>query len=218
MRMKKRNCDPAALSTRLLFCKSFFYMTKPEKQPLISRVEQRNRENEISASEQARIIQESGILEKIPREQPPYFHQAISMTIGLLLIFGILQLAFYYQFREIVEVSWENDAFVELVTRTAKISLPLLLIVYVTHRFAAMRWMQMLLFVASIGVGIKSLDLMSADSTYGEMKKSTGLAMLWAYTLIQLELTPAFVALLIALAYPFARKFFTANLAIDTSW
>jgi hypothetical protein len=99
-----------------------------------------------------------------------------------------------YDFTELYTVSY-------FFTRTPPFLLALALLIYITSRFRKYLAMQFILAVLSCISGVMLVKLSEGNETFGNMQKTPGLAVLWIYTVIQMNLSVAVVSLLVPFGY-----------------
>ena len=88
--------------------------------------------------------------------------------------------------------------------------LALSLFVYFTNKHVRSRLMQLCLVVTSIASSISLIYYTKEDETFGMMKRTPGLAVLWIYSAMQLDLPLVLFSLLFPLGY-YYRDMITAN-------
>lgn len=74
-------------------------------------------------------------------------------------------------------------------------------LIYLTNRHKSARWMQALMTVGSLFVGAFLLYTLQHSPSLGQMLRAPGLATIWVYLVVQLDLVPAVVSLLVVAAY-----------------
>ncbi|OZJ06693.1 hypothetical protein BZG36_00323 [Bifiguratus adelaidae] len=168
-------------------------------------------QHEIPESEQIRLIQESGVLKGIPRadannatfiHQEPlrdpsgweYFFQALFLTIPFATLLATFDVVVKVQYAE----PWTGREFAFKGLR----SFPsLLMIIYITNRYKSNRLVQATMTIIASICGTYLLFNIFKAPSLGVMLRSPGLATLWIYFVVQLDLIPATLTLAVAGAY-----------------
>jgi hypothetical protein len=112
------------------------------------------------------------------------------------------------KFHQTVSVSLEDENFVALLKRLASLFPALLLIVYFTNKYSSSRYMQALFALVSTVFGVKNLQLITSHGTFGEMMQTPGLGTIWAYVLMQMNLSLACVSLFSVCVLYYGLKFY----------
>lgn len=190
---------------------------------------------EMSEEEQWNIINETGILHNIKTQpaatsslssaknkKPQYkggldndndaddadaggdvaFHASL-MTIPLLTLYFALDYTVHQQYDFDHLISLKATA-----KRYTPLALVLYTLIYFTHKHKRSRLAQLLFTLLSIGAGVGLIYFSTeANQTFGNMKKTPGLAVLWIYTVVQLDLTLALVSLAISMIFFYKDSF-----------
>ncbi|KAF9469117.1 hypothetical protein BDZ94DRAFT_1245397 [Collybia nuda] len=161
---------------------------------------------EIPEDEQMRLIKESGIMGKIasiPKPETleeditPFAEEmfgAVVLIIPFCFLLLLMEILIHFQYRK-------QPTFEAVMDRMVP-GVPILSIfVFYTTRYKAHRVMQLFLFVLSVLVGARMLYLINWGSWLVNMRQCPALATIWVYTVVQLDLGPAVVALAIVGGY-----------------
>ncbi|KAG5644063.1 hypothetical protein DXG03_009153 [Asterophora parasitica] len=149
---------------------------------------------EIPEDEQWRLVNESGILNKmtIPRagdketkpELPEEILDALIIIIPICFVLLLMEILIHFQYGK--HPTWE--ALVERMTSGA----PLISIfVFYTTRYKAHRRTQLLLFILGTLSGSRLLYLLDRGSWTVNMRQCPPLATAWVYAVVRLDLLPA---------------------------
>ncbi|KAF9820980.1 hypothetical protein IEO21_00957 [Rhodonia placenta] len=158
---------------------------------------------ELPEEEQWRIINETGILKKFPgprasdvvheEEQTPFADEVFN---AMLLI---IPMSFLLLLMEIL-VHWQygrRPTYEALLDRMLP-GVPILsLWIFYTTRYKRHRTLQFIFFLISLAVGPRLVWLINRASWRVVMKQCPPLATLWVYTILQLDLGPASLSLVI---------------------
>ncbi|KAH7916190.1 hypothetical protein BJ138DRAFT_1076025 [Hygrophoropsis aurantiaca] len=159
---------------------------------------------EISEDEQWRLIQESGVLQKVAQSDGaavetspdddgriPLAEELFSAAV-LLIPFSsfllLMDILIHQQYAK-HPTPWE---FAERLMNSVPI---LSVFIFYTSRYKADRRMQVALFILSLGVGPRMIWLINRGSWLVNMRQCPRFATIWLYTVVQLELIPAVVSL-----------------------
>ncbi|KAL1924725.1 uncharacterized protein VTP21DRAFT_4379 [Calcarisporiella thermophila] len=160
--------------------------------------------DDIPDEEKWRIISESGLLSKIPNPSPKIHSvsddddeeqstqalvwQAVMLVIPFGFLYGIMDILVQQQFDEVWTLSG-------VAMKTIKVAPMLGVIIFFTNKLKARPWMQFLMTLAAMFCGSSLLYTIKRTPTLGEMEKCPGLATLWIYFIVQLNLAPAIMSL-----------------------
>ena len=130
-----------------------------------------------------------------------YLTQTTLLTLVLVVVYLVFHVSVLLQFN--MRVEWQD-----LVKRSLTALPALFAIVYVTHRLRDRYWMQVALFVVSIGVGLQNMQLMTAYPVFHQLVRSPGLGTSWVYALIQMDLLNAIFSLCLCFSLHIIGKVF----------
>ncbi|KAI9322177.1 hypothetical protein BX666DRAFT_1892295 [Dichotomocladium elegans] len=173
--------------------------------PLIKRIPLKKPPiDDIPESEKSRLIQESGLFDKAKKREAElaaeqmgtavYVWQALFMMIPFGLLLGAFDITVKVQFSE----PW---TFTEYLMRSVKAMPAFLPIIYLTNRHKESKWIQALMAGGSMLVGAFLLYTLKNTPSLGQMERAPGLATIWIYFIIQLDLLPAISTLLLVGLY-----------------
>jgi hypothetical protein len=173
-----------------------FSRAKPDK-PLI----------DITEDEQWRLINQSGILQNPALVQESRIQSTVDVededislcdeifnAVTLIIPFSSLLLLMEI----LIHHQYGKTASLEILTDRMLPGVPILsLFIFYTNRHKRVRRMQFLLFIISIVVGSRMIYQFNRASWLVNMSQCPPLATIWIYTIIQLELFPAFLNLVV---------------------
>ncbi|KAI3612509.1 hypothetical protein WG66_009946 [Moniliophthora roreri] len=179
---------------------------KSKKPPASPAVVPQTTQDEIPEDEQWRIINQTGILNKIPRadepkslleQEAPLANEILDATLyiipmsSLLLLMDILVHNQYGQ----------QPSVKEIVDRMTP-GIPILSVfIFYTKRYKQDPRMQFFLFLLSVFAGPRLMYLLARGGWLTNIRQCPPLATIWVYTMVQLNLAPALLNLLIVGAY-----------------
>ncbi|KAF8812361.1 hypothetical protein BYT27DRAFT_7182803 [Phlegmacium glaucopus] len=160
---------------------------------------------EITEDEQWRLINQSGILQNRALVQESIVESTIVEEEGnfslcdevfnavlLIIPFSSLLLLMII----LIHHQYGKTASLEIIMEKMVPGIPILsLFIFYTNRHKQHRRMQFLLFIISIVVGSRMIYQFNHASWLVNMNQCPPLATIWIYTIIQLELIPAFLNL-----------------------
>ncbi|GAB5591877.1 hypothetical protein Unana1_06777 [Umbelopsis nana] len=177
-----------------------------KKEPLINQIP-KSPQDDISDTDKWRIIEQSGVLKKINTAGTKanegedvqtttidYALQAVFLAIPFSLLFATFEVTVQVQYHE----PW---SFPQMGWRMVHVLPALVPLIYVTNRYKALRPIQALMAVASVVVGAFLLYTVHKSPSMGQMLRAPGLATIWIYLIVQLDLTPAVATLAIVGVY-----------------
>ncbi|KAG0168485.1 hypothetical protein DFQ28_006947 [Apophysomyces sp. BC1034] len=172
-------------------------MAKKRAEPLISRIP-RNKPENVPESEQQRIIEQTGLLEKVKKREAElavrettsaeFFWQAIFLSIP----FGFLLAAFEVTVKVQYSETWTSSGIVLKAIKSAPALLPF---IYLSNRYKNSQWMQAMMSISSVVIGSFLLYTLQHSPSLGQMLRAPGLATIWVYLIVQLNLLPATLTL-----------------------
>jgi len=120
--------------------------------------------------------------------------QAVFFSLPFSVLYGTFVLLVNMQYRQ--DYLWS-----EIVLGSLKMFPVLLVIIYPTNRFKSSLVMQAIMTLAGMFCGSYLLYITSKASMYGTMLQTPGLATLWVYIIVQLDLAWALGGLAIIAVY-----------------
>ncbi|KAF8076299.1 hypothetical protein FPV67DRAFT_409432 [Lyophyllum atratum] len=154
---------------------------------------------EIPQDEQWRLINESGILNKVDsvtqfgdeEESMPLAEEifnAVTIIIPISFMLLLMEILIHFQYGK-------HPTLNALVDRMLT-GVPILsIIIFYTSRYKSYRPMQLFLFVLGVLSGSRMLYLLDRGSWLVNMRQCPPLATVWVYTIVQLDLLPAVFSL-----------------------
>lgn len=166
--------------------------------------------NDIPDDQVRRLINDTGIferVERIPRPAPrtpaftagildptEYKFNAFVYTIPFTALFIMMDILVHQQFNQYPTMESISKRLVSVV--------PFLgLFIYHTNKRASKRYMQVMLFVLAIMAGCYLIWLVNKRPSYIVMRRCPPLGVLWVYAVVQLELIPATLSLVIVAVF-----------------
>ncbi|KAI0773844.1 hypothetical protein C8Q74DRAFT_1368392 [Fomes fomentarius] len=172
---------------------------------------------DISEEEQWRIINESGILKQVPRDQKPQIpipdaqlseeeeeeglspfaeevFNAMMLIIPMSFMLLMMEILVHYQYGRKPDT---RDLLDRMLPGVPIISV----FIFYSNRYKQDRRVQSALFCLSLGAGARLAWLMNRGNWLVVMRQSPPLATAWIYAVVQLNLLPAIVSLAIVAAY-----------------
>ncbi|KAF8484947.1 hypothetical protein DFH94DRAFT_624346 [Russula ochroleuca] len=166
-------------------------------------------ELQVSTEEQWRLIEQSGILKKVPASDrrpttPPQASQgnddeeeyplaeeifaATTLLIPISFLLLMMYILIHFQYGQ--QPSWD------VISERMLSGVPILAIfVFYTNRYKSTRWMQAFLFVLSVASGTRMIYQVNYSNWRVNMQQCPPLGTIWVYTVLQLDLGPAVTAL-----------------------
>lgn len=157
---------------------------------------------EIPQEEQWRLIKESGVLKKaeIPAnkkeqelEVTPLADEILNAAILIIpcsFLLLLMEILIHFQYSQ-------NPSLDALVSRMVP-GVPILSIfIFYTTRYKHHRRMQLFLFVLAFTVSSRLVYILSRASWLVNMRQCPPLATIWVYTIVQLDLGPAVLSLVV---------------------
>ncbi|ORZ14592.1 hypothetical protein BCR42DRAFT_492408 [Absidia repens] len=123
-----------------------------------------------------------------------YIWQAIFLSIP----FGLLLAAFDVTVKVQFDEPWD---YYGLFLKTVKSAPALCPFIYLTNRHKSSYWTQGIMTAGSLFVGAFLLYTLQHSPSLGQMLRAPGLATIWVYFIVQLDLLPAVASLLLVAAY-----------------
>ncbi|KAH9947266.1 hypothetical protein B0H21DRAFT_692304 [Amylocystis lapponica] len=171
---------------------------------------------EMSEEDQWRIINDTGILKRVPQSDPvrpvrgaedepettPFADEIFNSTLYLI------PMSFTLLLMEIL-VHWQygrKPTYSDLSERMVP-GVPILAIfIFYTNRHKAMRQIQFFLFILSTAVGSRLIWLVNLASWRVVMQQCPPLATVWIYAILQLDLGPAVLSLILVGIWMWFKK------------
>ncbi|KAG8923497.1 hypothetical protein FRC02_011103 [Tulasnella sp. 418] len=169
--------------------------TKPETIPLSKPTKE-----DIPIEEQLRLINESGLVQKIPRKDnapdsseessdlPDEIFHAILLIIPFSFLYLCLDIVIHQQYAQ--HPTWSEE-----ITRMVK-NVPILSVfIFYSNRHKSTQLGQALLFALSVIAGVCMIYQVNHAAWGVAMQQCPPLGTLWIYTIVQLDLLPAVLSL-----------------------
>ncbi|KAH8552347.1 hypothetical protein BGW37DRAFT_424718 [Umbelopsis sp. PMI_123] len=175
------------------------------KQPLIKQIPRQAADDDISDTDKWRIIEQSGVLKNAATQSTAnevdqdsntldYVLQAVFLAFPFSFLFATFEVTVQVQYSE----PW---SYRQLGWRMLHVLPALIPLIYVTNRYKPTRVMQALMTISSVVVGAFLLYTVHKSPSMGQMLRAPGLATIWIYLIVQLDLTPAVITLAIVGVY-----------------
>ncbi|CAO3641355.1 unnamed protein product [Mucor fragilis] len=183
---------------------------KASKEPLISKIPAQPSDG-IPDAEKLRLIDQTGLMKKVKQRESElmvkkqattaeYIWQAIFLSIP----FGFLMATFDVTVKVQYSEPWN---YAGIVTKCAKSAPALAPFIYLTNRYKSTRLAQVLMAFGSAIVGSFLMYTLRHSPSLGQMMRAPGLATVWIYFIVQLDLIPATATLtLVALYWYFGLR------------
>ncbi|KAI9289797.1 hypothetical protein BC943DRAFT_82767 [Umbelopsis sp. AD052] len=173
------------------------------KEPLISQIPKQKDKDVISDTDKWNIIEQSGVLKQVASASKEEDPAANTLDYALQAIFLALPFSFLFATFEVtVQVQYsEQWSYRQLPWRMLHVLPALIPLIYITNRYKATRTMQALMAISSVVVGAFLLYTVHKSPSMGQMLRAPGLATIWIYLIVQLDLTPAVATLAIVGVY-----------------
>ncbi|KAI9512167.1 hypothetical protein F5148DRAFT_973819 [Russula earlei] len=161
---------------------------------------------QIPREEQLRLIEQSGVLKKA-KAQHSYLHQTrktmtarrniplaeeifAATTLLIPMSFLLLMMFILIHFQYGQRPSWG------VISERMLSSIPILAIfIFYTNRYKHTRWLQVAFFVLSVASGTRMIYQVNYSNWLVNMRQCPPLGTIWVYTVVQLDLGPAVMAL-----------------------
>ncbi|CAL1702184.1 unnamed protein product [Somion occarium] len=186
---------------------------KPSKKPATEENQQPS--VDIPEQEQWRIIKESGILKGVPIENPNSSSNSDEEPEGLSPlveeIFSAINLIILHSFLLImmeilIHYQYGRHPTYGAIFQRMLPSVPFLSVfIFYTSRYKQTRAMQGFLFVLSLAMGIRLIYIINVASWTVNMRQAPPLATIWVYCIVQLNLLPATLSLVIVYGWVYYR-------------
>ncbi|KAL1927966.1 hypothetical protein VTP01DRAFT_3371 [Rhizomucor pusillus] len=184
-------------------------MPKKSAEPLINRIpdrqkQQKQKDDNIPESEKLRLMEQAGLLKKVKRREAElkaertstavYIWQAIFLSIPFGLLLGTFDITVKVQYSE----PW---SYMDLLIRAVKSAPALFPIIYLTNRHKEKRIVQIIMAFGSVLAGSFLMYTLRNSPSLGQMMRAPGLATIWVYFVVQMDLVPAVMTLALVAAY-----------------
>ncbi|KAI7863661.1 hypothetical protein BDF14DRAFT_1733564 [Spinellus fusiger] len=172
-------------------------------EPLINKIPRSKEEDHVPDAEKMRLFESAGLLEKVKQREAElamnttpseYVWQAVFMSLPFSFLLATFDVTVKLQYSE----PWSYQG---LLLRGLKAIPALIPFIYITNRYKTSTLVQYLMAAASLLVGSFLLYTMNHTPSLGQMMRAPGLATLWVYFVVQLNLTPAVLTLLMTAFY-----------------
>ncbi|ORY89563.1 hypothetical protein BCR43DRAFT_500003 [Syncephalastrum racemosum] len=166
-----------------------------KSKPLIQQIPESSKKDTISEEEKERLLRQSGLLKRVKKREAElqtttaqYVWQAIFMTIPFGFLLGAFDITVKVQYSE----PW---SYLDMLTRALRSAPALFPVIYLTNRHKEARLTQTMMALCSILVGSFLMYTLRHSPSLGQMMRAPGLATIWVYFVVQLDLLPAVVTL-----------------------
>ncbi|EIE82622.1 hypothetical protein G6F46_008647 [Rhizopus delemar] len=175
--------------------------TKINKEPLVNKIPSNN--DNIPEEEKMRLLNQTGLLQKVKKreeelkqqkQEPATTAEHIYMAIFLSIPFAILLATFDV----VVKVQYfENWSYTGMALKAIKSAPALAPFIYLTSRYRSERLTQASMSVIAVFAGSFLMYTIKHTPSLGQMMRAPGLATVWIYLIVQLDLLPATLSLLV---------------------
>ncbi|KAI8984221.1 hypothetical protein BDF20DRAFT_833749 [Mycotypha africana] len=131
---------------------------------------------------------------ELPTSTSEYIWQAIFLSIPFGFLVGTFDVTVKVQYSE----PW---TYMDLILKSIKSAPVLAPFIYLTNRYRASKSTQTLMFLASSLIGSLLMYTLRHSPSMGQMMRAPGLATVWIYFIVQLDLIPATVSLIVVAIY-----------------
>ena len=158
---------------------------------------------DLSQDQQWDIINKTGVLHKIQdqkkeEEEEPHALIAAIMSVPMTLFYAMLDYVVHYQYDFLKEFTLTY-----VLTRHLRVLPTLAIFIYVTSRLRHYAVAQWLFCICGALTGCFLIYVTTQDETYGSMLQTPGMAVIWIYLVIQMDMLPSLVSLLATALYYF---------------
>ncbi|GAA5796943.1 hypothetical protein HPULCUR_002321 [Helicostylum pulchrum] len=175
------------------------FTKKATRSPLIDRIPTSSNSTDIPDAEKFRLIDQTGLMKKVKQRESEllvkkqtstseYIWQAIFLSIPFGFLMATFDVTVKVQFSE----PWDYAGIVAKCIKSAPALAPL---IYLTNRYKTSKTTQFLMSVGSIVVGSFLMYTLRHSPSLGQMMRAPGLATVWIYFIVQLDLIPATLTL-----------------------
>jgi len=172
---------------------------------------------EFTEEDQWRIIRDSGVLNKLPGNAenkpeaaveeehllPPFweeFFAATSLIIPFSCLLLLMEILAHYQYG--------RKPTMEALANRMIPGVPILCVfIFYTNRYKHLRQLQLFLLVLGIGSGARMLYVLNRSNWRDVMKFCPPLATAWVYAVMQLDIGPAILSLLVVYGFAWYKNF-----------
>ncbi|KAI9493356.1 hypothetical protein BDB00DRAFT_763761 [Zychaea mexicana] len=176
----------------------------PPSGPLINRIPSQTTgdDDNIPEDEKLRILSQTGLMQQVKKREAEiaagqaasqmntsvYVWQALFMSIPFGFLLGAFDVTVRVQYSE----PWSHQ---EWAIRALKSVPALFPLIYLTNRHRQKKLVQSIMAVGSALVGAFLLYTLRRTPSLGQMSRAPGLATIWIYFVVQLDLLPAVATL-----------------------
>ncbi|KAI8329447.1 hypothetical protein BC941DRAFT_362710 [Chlamydoabsidia padenii] len=178
------------------------------KEPLVKRIPTKKPSEAFPTQEEFIQQKAGGLFEQAKRREAELNRQQqlqqistaqyIWQAIFLSIPFGLLLSAFDVTVKVQFDEPWDYSNLFFKAVKSVPALCPL---IYITNRHKSSLWAQGLMTVGSLFVGAFLLYTLQHSPSLGQMLRAPGLATIWVYLIVQLDLAPALMSLLVVGAY-----------------
>ncbi|CAO3698260.1 unnamed protein product [Rhizopus stolonifer] len=179
---------------------------KPVKEPLINKIPKKN--DDIPEEEKMRLLDQTGLLQKVKKREAEikqqqqqqngstteHIYMALFMSFPFAVLFATFDIVVKVQYSE----DWNYTTMALKVAKTVPVLAPF---IYITNRYRAERITQALMSVVAVFAGSFLMFTIKHTPSLGQMMRAPGLATTWIYLIIQLDLLPASLSLVVVGLY-----------------
>ncbi|KAI8384437.1 uncharacterized protein BYT42DRAFT_592692 [Radiomyces spectabilis] len=175
-------------------------------EPLINRIPKQKKQDDVPDDEKLRLIEQTGLLQKVKQREAElaaqhnqastaeYIWQAIFLSIPFGFLVATFDVTVKVQFSE----PWTYYGLMMKAVKSAPVLCPF---IYLTNRYKNKKWMQAAMTCGSMFVGSLLLYTLTHSPSLGQMLRAPGLATIWIYFIVQLDLLPATATLVMVGLY-----------------
>ncbi|KAI7902124.1 uncharacterized protein BX663DRAFT_536768 [Cokeromyces recurvatus] len=178
------------------------FKSKPIEKPLIDQISSQKSKDDIPDDEKLRLIDQTGLLKKVKKREAelaePTTAEYIWQAIFLSIPFGFLMATFDVTVKVQYSEPWNYASMIVKCVKSAPALAPF---IYLTNRYKSNRLAQILMSIGSAVCGSLLMYTLRHSPSLGQMMRAPGLATIWIYFIIQLDLAPATLTLLLVLLY-----------------
>lgn len=139
----------------------------------------------------------SGYSEYDDNEETPYLFISILLSFALTTLFIIFDYMVFLQFHMVDDYHF----FYRFSRKYIPVLACNIFIIYGLSRYVEKLAIQILLLTLSCYLGIQVVSIAGNHSTFGDMLKTPGLIIMWAYCVIQMRFLPALFNVMVVLVY-----------------
>ena len=199
---------------------------KASNTPLISKIPSKSTTDDIPDAEKLRLIDQTGLMKKVKQRESEllvkkqastgeYIWQAVFLSIPFGFLMATFDVTVKVQFSEpwnyagIVTKCVQSapgkykggSSLVLILTRKKTCFLVLAPFIYLTNRYKSERSTQIYMALGSVFTGAFLMYTLRFSPSLGQMMRAPGLATVWIYLIVQLDLIPATLTLSLVALY-----------------